>query len=329
MIRSVLILGAVAFALAALPGRGRVEAQSPPKPPHRFFGRASLNGSVPPTGTTIDALIGTTVCGTSQTTSDPARTYVVDVANAASIPNCGTAGATVTFRIGGVTATPTATYVEGGFAALDLTAVAPAQPTARTSTLSLADPRPCIPEPGDRQCTADRNSLWNGEADAWARRGVTDPDARFNETVVFRVRAADPAVIGIIARFLSAPYLQITRLQFVGSATGQSDEYIEVTNLGGGDQEMTGWTLRSPGRDSIYRFPAGFVMTAGRACRVYTGIAGDGACGLPVWGSTDVWPDDQGRAVLYYDALDLPGADTRYSADPTNQPPAPNLQLMP
>jgi len=325
MRRSLLVAGAAALAVASWSGGARVDAQSPPKPPHRFFGKASLNGALAPTGTRIDAYVGDTLCGSGQTTNNASQNYVVDVANAAVTPGCGTAGSSVTFRIGGTAATPTGTYVEGGFQSLDISATSAPSTLYRAALLSLADPRPCIPEVGDAQCTPERNSLWNGEADAWARRGVTNPDDRFNETVVFRVRASDPAVIAIIARFLEAPYLQITRVQFSGSATGQTDEYVEVTNLGGGDQEMTGWTVRSPGRDRIYRFPNGFVMTAGRACRIYTGSGGEGACGLPGWNSTDVWPDDQGRAVLYYDALDLPGADTRYSADSANQPPPPNL----
>ena len=40
----------------------------------------------------------------------------------------------------------------------------------------------------------------------------------------------------------------------------------------------------------------------------------------------DALPDDAGRVVLFYDALDLPGDETLYSADPNNQPPPPNLQ---
>ena len=45
----------------------------------------------------------------------------------------------------------------------------------------------------------------------------------------------------------------------------------------------------------------------------------------PVRGA-DIWPDDAGQAVLYYDALALLGDETSYSADPANQPPPPNLQ---
>jgi hypothetical protein len=298
-----------------------VEAQR--LPPHRFFGRVTLNGGSPPVGTMVEAFIGSARCGSGQTSSGGA--YVVDVDHLSSTPGCGTAGAMISFRVSGITATPTATFRDGGFEMLDLTASGAAGGFT-AAALNLADPRPCIPEAGQRTCDATRNSLWNGEEAAWRARGVTDPDARFNETVVFRIRASDPAVISIIARFLSAPYLQVTRVRFVGTSTGQADEYVEVSNLGGGDQDMSGWTVRSPARNLRTSFPQGFVMTPGRTCRIYTGAPQADACERMSFNSTDVWPDTESNVVLYYDALDLPGADTRYSADPNNQPPPPNLQ---
>ena len=194
------------------------------------------------------------------------------------------------------------------------------------SALNLADPRPCIPEAGEQTCTTARAALWNGDEAAWRARGVADPDARFNETVVFRVRAGDPATVAAIARILGAPYLQVTRLLFAGSLPGQTDEFIEIANLGGGAQDMTGWSVRSPARNLRLPFTPGFVMRPGQSCRIFTGILRGNVCGEMQFRATDVWPDGGGVAVLFYDALALPGAETRYSADPENQPPPPNLQ---
>ncbi|MFN8559118.1 MAG: lamin tail domain-containing protein [Dehalococcoidia bacterium] len=292
-------------------------------PPHRFFGTVTLNGSVPPVGTRVEAAIDGRVCGVGQTSSG--GNYVVDVDHQTSTPGCGRPGATVTFRVNGQTATPTGVFRDGGYERLDITA-AGGGGRFSMAALSLSDPRPCIPDTGQNRCDATREALWNGEESVWSDLGVTDPDARFNETVVYRIRAGDPAVISIIARFLGAPYLQVTRVRFVGTAAGQADEYAEVSNLGGGDQEMGGWTLRSPLRGQLFRFPAGFVMTAGRTCRVYTGAPQENSCGLAGFAATDVWPDDAGQVVLFFDALALPGADVRYNADPNNQPPPPNLQ---
>lgn len=111
----------------------------------------------------------------------------------------------------------------------------------------------------------------------------------------------------------------------MGTNPGQTDEYIEIANLGGGPQVMTGWTVRAPDRMRIAHFQDGFVMNRGRVCRVYTGTPRENACGTTAFNSTEVWPDFAGRAVLYYDALDLPGAETRYISHPALQPQPPNL----
>jgi hypothetical protein len=315
MRRGILLLLAATALLPLAAGAQRL-------PPHRFFGRVTVNGAAPPVGTVVEAFIGSTRCGSGQTSSG--GNYVVDVDHGTSTPGCGSGGATIVFRVSGVAATQTATFRDGGFEPLDLTVSGSGG--FATAALSLADPRPCIPAAGQRVCDPERESLWNGEAAAWDRRGVTDPDARFNETVVFRVQAADPAVISIIARFLSAPYLQVTRVRFVGTAAGQADEYVEISNLGAGDQDMGGWTLRSPARGAVFNFPAGFNMNGGRTCRIYTARPQENSCGLEGFNSQDVWPDNEGRVVLFFDALALPGADTLYSADANNQPPPPNLQ---
>ena len=173
--------------------------------------------------------------------------------------------------------------------------------------LNLDDPRPCIPEEGERLCSATRARLWAGEAAAWAAQGITDPDVRFTETMLFRARAGDPAVIASIARVLGTPYVKVTRLRFVG------DEYVEITNLGGGAQEMRGWTLRSPARHAVYNLPPVLVLHPGQTERF-------------IFPQPDIWPDDFGRVVLFYDALNLPGDDTYYSGSRNDQPPPPNLQ---
>ncbi|MGE3601653.1 MAG: BsuPI-related putative proteinase inhibitor, partial [Dehalococcoidia bacterium] len=190
------------------------------------------------------------------------------------------------------------------------------------SALNLGELRPCIPVSGAPSCDFNRLALWNGDAEAWAGRGVTDPDARFNETVVFRVRAADPAAIRNIARILGWPYLQITHLKFAGTGP----EHVEITNLGGGSQDVGGWTLRSPERNAVVGLPAVLVMAPNQSCRVYSAAAQSDACGGVRFPDGDVWPDTAGRAVLYADPIDLPAADTRYAADSASQPPPPNLQ---
>jgi hypothetical protein len=176
---------------------------------------------------------------------------------------------------------------------------------------------------------------------AWQTRGVTDPDAVFAETMAFRARAGDPLSVSRVARSAGTPYLKITRIRFDETVPteGQGGEYVEITNLGGAAQDLRGWTVRSPARDAAFALPA-VVLAAGGSCTLYTGMPGvnpGGACraftttdrvdappgAAPL---TDVWPNDGGTVVLFDDELMMPGDETRYSADPQNQPPPPHLQ---
>lgn len=129
-------------------------------------------------------------------------------------------------------------------------------------------------------------------------------------------------------RRCGTPYVKVRWLRFVGAQPGQMDEAIGVTNLGGGAQDMTGWTVRSPARDKVARFPHGFVLQPGQRCYIYTGIVRDESCGGARFTATDVWPDDARTAVLFAEALALLADETLYAADPNNQPPPPNLQGM-
>jgi len=103
------------------------------------------------------------------------------------------------------------------------------------------------------------------------------------------------------------------------------NEYVEVTNLGGGGQPMDGWSIGPP-NGPRFRFPA-FTMGAGQICRIYSGPAPADSCGNMAlsFNASDVWPDSAGRIILNFDALDLLGDDVTYNTDPTNQPSPPNL----
>lgn len=317
MSRSLILLAVVLSALIA------TTAGAQRLPPHRFFGQVTVNGAAPAVGASVEAYIGAVRCGSSQTSSE--GRYSLDVDHATATSGCGSTGATVSFRIGGATAAQTAQFRDGGFEQLNLS-ISTVATGFTTAALSLDDPRPCIASEGQLRCDAEREALWNGDAAAWARQGVTDAGERFNETVILRVYAGDPAVIRNIARIINWPFLQVTRVRFIGSAAGQADEYAEISNLGGGEQDMTGWSLRSPSRGLRYAFPNGLVMRPGQVCRVYSGAPGENSCGPTGFNAQDVWPDSESRVVLYFDALDLLGHDTEYRANRNDQPPPPNLQ---
>jgi hypothetical protein len=218
---------------------------------------------------------------------------------------------TVTFRTARVAQQPPSpppgmmSYIE---AALDLSA-------------------PCIPETGLMDCDPVRRSLWNGEAAAWSARGVTDPDIRFVETVMLRVGAGDPAAIGAIATALGWPYLKVTLVRFA------QDELVEITNLGGGAQDLSGWTIRSPARDVEVALLAGHLLQPGERCFVHTGPArADPAdrcyviAPMPAEHPDGLWPDSAGAVVLFAGPLGVVADQTFYRADVQNQPPPPNLQ---
>ena len=201
------------------------------------------------------------------------------------------------------------------------------------SALDLSSP--CIPAEGQYPCDATRSALWQGEATAWAARGVSDADARFNETVVFRVQAGDPGTISNIAKLLRWPYVKVTRLHY---AAGR--EVLEVSNLGGAAQDLTGWTVRAPERSTTppleVRLPAE-VLTPGRSCYVLTGRPGATAgyeCRVfvgtpetpPVVPDDGLWPDAGGPVTVVANPIGLVADATGYSANVAGQPPPPALQ---
>lgn len=315
----------IALAVALLVGvLAATQAAAQSFPPNRFFGSLTINGQPAAAGTVVRAFIGETECASAMVST--AGTYVIDVPGVTLNPNCGRSGqSTVTFRVDGQAAAQMPTYRDGGFQQLDLT-FGSGQADFNAAEIDLD--APCIPATGQRACDANREALWNADRTAWAARGIVDSPPFipfegnvFNETVVFRVEAGDPAAIRNIARILGNPFLQITLIKFRGTP-----EYAEITNLGGGAQDMTGWSLRSPGTNLRVAFADGFVMQAGQICRIYTGTPGQNSCGNTSFPSGNVWPDDSGRAVLFYDALDLLGDDVTYNADPNNQPAPPNLR---
>jgi hypothetical protein len=205
-------------------------------------------------------------------------------------------------------------------------------PASGEAVLDLGSARACIPPPEARLCDAMRLGLWNGDPAVWATRGVTDPDAVFNETVVFRVRAGDPTAVSAIARLIGAPYVKITRVHF------QQPDFVEITNLGGAAQNIFGWSLHASNFSITFAPPeidaADAHLEPGQRCTVYTGPKRD-APGerclvyfLPESRPPPDWlPDDGGELSLFADPLGLLADETRYDADPDNQPPPPNLQL--
>lgn len=106
----------------------------PATPPLRVYGTVNA-----PAGTTVTATIGTVTCGSASVS--PTGTYVLDVAASSGQAGCGTDGATVNFSVGSTRTTQTATWRQGGFIELNLTAQAATATPAATAT-ATPTPRP-------------------------------------------------------------------------------------------------------------------------------------------------------------------------------------------
>jgi hypothetical protein len=313
----------VALALvAALFALGTATAQS--FPPHRFYGSITFDGQPAPAGSTLRAFVGNTECGS--TTLTMAGQYVIDVQGVTLDPNCARDGQTIQFRADGRVAAQSPAFRTGGFEMVNLTFGGGTQAPFNGAAINLD--APCAPPPGQSACSAEDQLLWTADRTAWANQVppvVEQPPfvpfegPVFEATIVFRVERRDPKAISDIAKILGNPFLQVTLIRFTGV------EYVEVTNLGGGSQDMAGWSLTAPGGQR-FLFPA-LTMQGGQTCRIYSGTSpSNNPCGNLSFGQEGIWPDSSGRIVLFYDALNLPGDDKLYSADPNNQPPPPNLQ---
>ena len=143
-----IILAIAALSLALTVSSGAVNASVPTQggPPHVFLGSAIINGNPAPEGTVVAALIdGVTV-----------STVEVNASGRYVNLQVPTAGAAVTFTIGGLPAAETATSEVGGLGFLNLTATGAAQPvdtpvppTAAPAPADTPVPPTAVPAPVD------------------------------------------------------------------------------------------------------------------------------------------------------------------------------------
>lgn len=322
-------LALVALALVAACAAGSARAQQAAQPPNRFYGALVVGGQPAQPGTMVTAVISDIICG-SRATTERGR-YQVDVLSTRERPGCGLGGAVVSFRIGGQTANETGSWSAGQFTRLDLS-VGGGGAAGRFDTARVDLESPCIPSANQDACDDTRRRLWAADPDAWAAalaaRGRSNPSPEdvFDEALRMRLAANDPAAMGAVARVLGWPHLRITAVHFRGTGAQQEDEWIEITNLGGGSQLMDGWVIRAQGTGAEFAFPDGFTLEAGAACRVYSAAARPDSCVAATFNRPNVWSDAADTALLLYTPLDLRVDRTRYNADPAAQPPPPNLQ---
>ena len=109
----------------------------------------------------------------------------------------------------------------------------------------------------------------------YAKAVTYPPDVRYDDLFVQLQREAKEADLGLWGEPLppapSATNVQITRIFYDGLVFRvESDEYVEIKNLGSEPQDLAGWLLKdiSEGYPS-FTFPH-YILAPGAAIRVYT-----------------------------------------------------------
>lgn len=107
------------------------------------------------------------------------------------------------------------------------------------------------------------------------------------------------------------PLIRLTAIWLRGtdaSGSGASAyQYVEVSNLGGAAQDLSGWALQGDSgtiAGLMYYFPAGLTLNPGDTCRVYVGHPAEATCGDSSFALFAFW-GDHGTASLWDAAGDL------------------------
>ncbi len=92
--------------------------------------------------------------------------------------------------------------------------------------------------------------------------------------------------------------IQIVNVFYSGIGFDESDEYVEIQNLGVEAQQLQNWTLYDNTNNShIFTFPF-FLIEPGQICRVYTNESHPDFCGFNYGSSTAIWNNNGDCAHL-------------------------------
>lgn len=150
-----LALGVMLFGVSGILSATGAAAETPPNPPARFGGTVKVDGATPPTGTVIEARVGSVSCGVSSVTQDGRYIVEVKAFDPGANPNCGTfndatsTGSVVTFYVGGKLANETGIWKNFQFNELNLTVTTPtptpsASASPSGSATATTTPRPPV-----------------------------------------------------------------------------------------------------------------------------------------------------------------------------------------
>ncbi len=103
----------------------------------------------------------------------------------------------------------------------------------------------------------------------------------------------------------AAPNIQITRIFYDGLVPRvESDEYVEITNLGDQPQDLAGWVLKDISEGyPLFTFPP-YILAPGKSIRVYTNEY------HPEWGGFSfeygraIWSNTEPDVAVLYENRD-------------------------
>jgi len=140
------------------------------------------------------------------------------------------------------------------------------------------------------------------------------PDSKYREVLDAAEQEARVALVGVwaVAPTATVPVRGGTIATATASTPVGADvrivkvfnsgkkEYIEISNRGGGPQEMSGWSVSGSRGDERYYFANGYVLEAGATVRLHSGTDGvDAPPGDIYWTEKTVWNNDGETAYLW------------------------------
>ncbi len=175
----------------------------------------------------------------------------------------------------------------------------PVPPTAAATGVAAAAPAP--PPPAPAAAAPSRSARMPGEPPV-PEPPLEPPSPALSSGFVL-AQADDLAAASAVVSGTS--YLRVLAIWLRGTDNdgqgGGDYQYVQLANLGGADQDLSGWAMQGdsgPINGLTFYFPDGFTLRAGTACRVYVGHPAASTCTDGSFALFHFW-GDHGTASLW------------------------------